>query len=90
MNFSQKLNTMDPLFHMTGEGAHQIQQQQQQQQGNHNQQQTHFTNVTLVQNNPRMVAAQSPSSSSSLNIMSTYDRVPFPVVHSLMNPINDQ
>lgn len=54
------------------------QQQQQQQQSNQNQHQVHFDSP-----NSRM-SGQAP-----LNILS-YDRVSFPVVHSLMNPINDQ
>lgn len=81
MNYSQK---MDPLFHLTAEAVH----LQQQQQGN--QHQSHFNSPTLVQNNlSRMTSAQGSSPTSTLNLMS-YDRVPFPVVHSLMNPINDQ
>lgn len=80
MNYSQK---MDPLFHLTAEAVHQ-------QQGNQNQHQSHFNSPTLLQNNlSRMTSAQGSSPTSALNIMS-YDRVPFPVVHSLMNPINDQ
>lgn len=86
MNYSQKI--MDPsLFHINVEAAQQQQQQQQQSQNqNAHQGNSHFgspsqqqQSTLQIQSNARMQA----------NIMS-YDRVPFPVVHNLMNPINDQ
>lgn len=89
MNYSQKLTMADSLY-LTTDAAH----VQQQLHPTGNQHQGHFNNSSMSQNHtPRMtIVTQAPSPSTVNHNTISYDRVPFPVVHSLMNamPINDQ
>lgn len=94
MNYTPKLVGMDPLFHLNMEASVHHHHQQQQP----NQHQSHFgsphSNSALLSNLPTTTATTVNSSSRMVgsqggNVIS-YERMSFPVVHGLMNTINDQ